>query len=107
MGGVAVLLAAIGVCDVLFGPTASCSLRTAVQVEQLSALNRVRRAQKVLEIVKPLITAAQGSLSPEEVAAQMQARSIAPMASASVVQPAPTSIVSPAAVGDIPPKIVP
>jgi len=92
MGSIAFLLAVIGVSDVLFGPTASCSLRTAVQVEQLPSLNRARRAQKVLELLKPLITAAQGSMSPQEVAAQMQARPAGPMA---------------AAAGEIPPMISP
>jgi len=55
----------------LRGPACACQLRTAVQTEDLGSLSRVRQTQKVLEKIRPLIVAAQGSLSPEEVAARM------------------------------------
>jgi hypothetical protein len=54
------------------GPTCVCQVRTAVQVEELPALNRVRRARKVLARLRPIIAAAQGELSPEQVATRFQ-----------------------------------
>jgi hypothetical protein len=54
------------------GPTCQCSIRTAVQVEELPSLCRLRRVRKVLERLRPLIAAAQGQLAPEEVSARMQ-----------------------------------
>jgi hypothetical protein len=57
--------AAFGVALVLnlaAGPTCVCQVRTAVQVEVLPALNRVRRARRILEQVRPLIREAQGGL---------------------------------------------
>jgi len=38
----------------------------------LPSLNRVRRAHKQMGIIRPLIVAAQGQLTPEEVLARMQ-----------------------------------
>jgi len=54
------------------GPTCNCQLRTAVQTEDLGSLSRVRQTHKVLEKIRPLIAAAQGQLTAEEVAARMQ-----------------------------------
>jgi hypothetical protein len=53
----------------LYGSTCACHLRTAVQTEMLPSLNRLRRAHKVLNRIRPLIEAVQGArLSPEEIA---------------------------------------
>jgi len=49
------------------GPTSICQLRTAVQIEELPSLNRLRRSRKMLDRVRPLIIAAQGALTPEEI----------------------------------------
>lgn len=57
----------------LLGPTCICHLRTAVQIEELPSLNRLRRARKVLERIRPLIHAVQGGLSPEEISLRMKA----------------------------------
>ena len=54
--------------NLLGGPTCECQVRTAVQVERIPSLKRLRNARKVLNQIKPLIDAAQGQLSPEEVA---------------------------------------
>jgi hypothetical protein len=54
--------------DVIAGPTSSCSLRTAVQTEDLPSMNRLRRARRVLNRVRPFIIEAQGQLTPEELA---------------------------------------
>ena len=51
----------------LLGPTCTCYLRTAVQIEELPSLSRVRRARKVLDRIRPFVIAVQGGLSPEEI----------------------------------------
>ncbi len=49
------------------GPTCVCYIRTAVQVDQLPPLNRMRRAHRFIERIRPLIASAQGSLTPEQI----------------------------------------
>jgi hypothetical protein len=56
----------------ILGPTCACQLRTAVQIEELPSLCRVRRARKVLNRIRPLIAAVQGQLAPEEIPARMR-----------------------------------
>lgn len=56
------------------GPTCVCWLHTAVQVEDLVALRRLRRAEQTIGILKPLIEAAQGRLTPEELEAHSEAQ---------------------------------
>ena len=48
--------------NTLLGPTCECHLRTAVQMEELPSLRRLRRARRVLDRLRPLIIAAQGQL---------------------------------------------
>jgi hypothetical protein len=48
------------------GPTCVCRLHTAVQVEHLPSLGRLRTARRTLAILRPLIEAAQGRLTPED-----------------------------------------
>jgi len=54
--------------NLLFGPTTLCYLQTAVQVESLPSLHRLRKARKVLNVLRPLIASPQGELAPEEIA---------------------------------------
>jgi hypothetical protein len=54
------------------GPSCVCHIRTAVQTEELPSLNRVRRARKVLNRLRPFIESAQGALPPEEVPIAMR-----------------------------------
>jgi hypothetical protein len=49
----------------LLGPTCICRLYTAVQVEELDTLGRVRTAKRAIRILKPLIESVQGKFSPE------------------------------------------
>lgn len=49
--------------NIALGATCVAHLRTAVQHEKMASLSRLRRARRVLERLKPLITAAQGELS--------------------------------------------
>jgi hypothetical protein len=71
-GSVAALFLAFLVINLAKGPTCVCYLRTAVQTENLPSLNRVRRARKILERIRPLIAATQGQLTREEIPARMQ-----------------------------------
>ncbi|HET6371047.1 MAG TPA: hypothetical protein VFG95_07615 [Nitrospiria bacterium] len=54
----------------LRGPTCVCHLQTRVSKEELPSLNRLRTANKVIGLLRPLIEGAQGSLSAEEIAAK-------------------------------------
>ena len=63
--GIFLLLLAINMAR---GPTCVCQVRTAVQTRPLPSLNRVRRANKVIAQLRPLIEAAQGTMPPEEFA---------------------------------------
>ena len=57
----------------LLGPSCTCYLRTAVQIEELPSLSRVRRARRVLDRIRPLITAVQGNLpAPADLSSRMQ-----------------------------------
>ncbi|SPE60175.1 conserved hypothetical protein [Verrucomicrobia bacterium] len=71
-GVVAALLAAILVLNLAGGPTCTCQLRTAVQVEELPSLGRLRRARRVLARLRPLIAQAQGELAPGEAPARSE-----------------------------------
>jgi hypothetical protein len=51
-----------GVWQALAGPSCRCYVRTAVQMEHLPSLSRIRRAQKVIATVQPLIVASQAPL---------------------------------------------
>ena len=67
------IAAFFGLCMLLnlaLGPTTSCHLQTAVQNEQLPSIGRLRKARKVLNILRPLIVSAQGELAPQEIAAR-------------------------------------
>jgi hypothetical protein len=50
------------------GPTCSLQVQTAIARHPLPPLNRLRRARKVLARIRPLIVAAQGELSPAQLA---------------------------------------
>jgi hypothetical protein len=57
--------------NLLRGQTCRSFLRTAVQIEQLPPLSRVRRAQKVFIRVRPLIVAAQGGELSSQIISQL------------------------------------
>jgi hypothetical protein len=56
----------------LLGPTVSCHLRTAVQVEPLPSIKRLRKAHAILKRLQPMISSAQGEMPPEEIAVRFQ-----------------------------------
>src|ERR1043166_5112608 len=83
------------------GPSCRCSIRTAVQTNELLSLTRLRSTRKVLGRLRPLIAAAQGELRSDEIAARIRdIRSSPPLASEI---PAPTQVFSDDP--NIPPKI--
>ncbi len=59
LGSFAALLLVIALIVGLRGPSCRCLVRTAVQTEKLPSLNRLRRAEKILAELAPLIIAAQ------------------------------------------------
>jgi len=66
-GVVGGLFSLIFVINLALGPSSACQLRTAVQLEELPSLNRLRRTRKELDRLRPLLVAAQGALPPEEI----------------------------------------
>ena len=72
LGSFAGFFLLLGALYLSFGPTAASSVQTAVQNESLPSLNRVRRARRILNRLRPLIASAQGELAPEEIAARFQ-----------------------------------
>jgi hypothetical protein len=73
--------------NLIYGPTCSCQLRTAVQTEHVPSLSRVRRARRVLNRLRPLIAEAQGQLAPEEITARFQERVATPGSEPPIMQP--------------------
>lgn len=52
--------------NLVLGATCRCHIRTAVQFEKLPSINRLRNGRRILGRIKPLIEAAQGTLSQEQ-----------------------------------------
>jgi len=74
----------------LLGPTCKTRLYTAVQAEDLVSLSRLRTAQKVVAMLRPMIEAAQGRLTPEALdASSAETVSAIPSASADTAAPLP------------------
>lgn len=55
--------------NLFLGPTCKCYLRTAVQLQYLPSIRRVRHARKAIRIIQPQIEAVQGALSPDQIPA--------------------------------------
>jgi hypothetical protein len=71
-GGPAFVFVALLLLNLAAGPSCICHLRTAVQTVELSALNRVPRARRAFDHLRPLIAGAQGELAPEQIHAQLE-----------------------------------
>jgi energy-coupling factor transporter transmembrane protein EcfT len=67
---IAGLFFALLLTNILRGPTCITHLQTAVSKEELPSLDRLRKAKRVIERLRPLIEAAQGSLGPDEMRAR-------------------------------------
>ena len=75
-GTFSLLFAVPLVINNISGPTCLCQLQTAVQLEELCPLRRIRRARKVFARLRPLIVAAQGEMPVEEIVSRMQAAAV-------------------------------
>jgi hypothetical protein len=74
--------------NLALGPGCSVYLQTAVQVQKLTNLNRVRTARKAIGRIKPLIEAVQGSLKqPQAFVAQAAVQASAPAETAAETSP--------------------
>ena len=80
----------------ILGPACTCHLRTAVQIEELPSLSRVRRARKVLDRIRPFIIAVQGELPPEEIPSRMRSA----IGATADVAPVPAGAALPPPTGD-------
>lgn len=58
--------------NILGGSSCVCQLKTAVQTEELPALNRVRRARKILKRIRPFIEEAQGPVDNSQIPVLMR-----------------------------------
>ncbi|HVU38792.1 MAG TPA: hypothetical protein VHC95_10690 [Opitutales bacterium] len=101
------------------GPSVRCYLQTAVQTEELPPLNRLRRANKVINRLRPLIAQAQGEISREELpqrVAEVQAAAAAEAAASTRAQnyvapsvspslSAPSPLVDTPPPGEVPPVL--
>jgi len=58
--------------NLALGPTCACHVRTAVQIEKLPSLKRLRGAQKFIERLRPILAAVQGELNAEDIRARPQ-----------------------------------
>ena len=67
---IAGLFLTVVLANSLAGPTCVAHIKTAVQTEELPSLRRVWQTRKILKRLRPLIAAAQGELTPEEIAAR-------------------------------------
>lgn len=77
------------VMNILRGPTCSCYVKTAVQTTRITPLNRIKRSQRFLEQLKPLIAQAQGSPAPATAAASPAAEATISPGSSSAPSPGP------------------
>jgi len=72
LGIMGVVFALVFLINLALGPSCVCQLRTAVQIEELPSLSSLRKWRKTLERVRPLIVAAQGVLTPEEISTRVR-----------------------------------
>ena len=73
LGSFAAILLVCLVINAARGPISICHLKTAVQIDQLPSLRRLRNARKALAILEPLIEQAQGPLNAEDMKTHLEA----------------------------------
>jgi hypothetical protein len=54
------------IINLWLGPTCECRFQTAVQFERVEALNRLKKARKVIQQIMPMIESAQGPFDAQE-----------------------------------------
>ena len=60
------------IINLILGPTCKTMIRTAVQQQQLPSLGRLKEARKAMAKLRPLVEAAQGAFTPEELTFHLQ-----------------------------------
>jgi hypothetical protein len=80
LGGLVLLSVVFLLLNLLWGATCKCYSRTAVQIEELPSVRRIRHAQKIVEKIRPLIAAAQGGELNAQVIAEKMREQIPPPA---------------------------
>ena len=89
--GVAAIFLSLLVWNIGRGPTCVTQITTAVQTRTLTPLGRLRRARQVIAQLRPLLEAAQGTLTPDELARHLdQSRRGATLSAQPVPAAAPT-----------------
>src|SRR5688572_4806490 len=79
------------------GPSCYTRIKTAVQEEEVPAFRRVWKTQKALATIRELISAAQGTMNPDEIRARLGNGRILPKAASTGPTPAaPPLVVTPA-----------
>ncbi|HUA39339.1 MAG TPA: hypothetical protein VMA35_13185 [Candidatus Sulfopaludibacter sp.] len=87
LGGITALFVLLLLVNLFKGRACKCFLRTAVQIEELPSLNRLRRARKTLARLRPLVVAAQGELAPEEISSRMRSTAGTPPQTSTATAP--------------------
>jgi hypothetical protein len=96
LGIVGALFSLIFLVNVALGQSSACQVRTAVQIEELPSLNRLRQTRKAMARLRPLIVAAQGALTPGEISSLFrQSSSVESAAALGIVNPASTTVQEP------------
>ncbi len=88
----------------LSGPTCACTLRTAVQTEELPSLCRLPKTRRILDLLRPLIAQAQAQLAPDEIPARLHAWTQTAVATPTAAESEPRYVVDDP---NAPPKIIP
>ena len=70
--GIAVSFAILLGWNLALGPTCRCEIRTAVQSQLVTSLNRIWRVRRVISELRPMVESLQGRLSPEELAERIE-----------------------------------
>ncbi|MDX2226706.1 MAG: hypothetical protein SFY92_06435 [Verrucomicrobiae bacterium] len=68
LGVLAACMIGIALWNLATGPSCITYIKTAAQTESLPSLNRIRKARKVINRIRPLIEAAQGTLTADQIA---------------------------------------
>jgi hypothetical protein len=68
------LFALITLINLSFGSTCVTYFKTPVQTEQLPSLNRLRKARKAMDRIRPRLLEAQGAFNADEVKAELEER---------------------------------
>jgi len=90
--GMTSLFLVLLIVNLLRGPCCAFHIKTAVQLESIPSITRMRKAHEVLERLRPLLVAAQGQVSREEILIRLQGAAQAVTTEPAADEPIPTAI---------------